>query len=150
MISNDFRQFFALCSRKFKRFLYIFNRVPILVVHFKYKHFKKLKLQSRASWHNWVDAGQLDTTDFTAGMWKQKLEVVTFLWKQKYFEVRSWKRKWTRKHLAFWGAGRIFHETWCFLNLATIFVIKYNKKRFVNNNMCAWSLFIVVRFCTWC
>jgi len=29
------------------------------------------------------------------------VEAVKFLWKQKHFEERSWKRKQTRKHLNF-------------------------------------------------
>jgi len=42
-----------------------------------------------------------------------KVEAVKFLWKRKYFEESSWKRKRTRKHLTFWGAGSgsIFHKT---------------------------------------
>jgi len=53
-------------------------------------------------------------------MWKRKLEAeaveaVKILWKRKHFEKRSWKRKRTRKHLTFWGAGSgsIFLKTWC-------------------------------------
>jgi len=30
-------------------------------------------------------------------MWKQKLEAVKFLWKQKHFEKRNWKQKQTPK-----------------------------------------------------
>jgi len=37
------------------------------------------------------------------------VESVKFLWKWKHLEERSWKQ--TRKHLAFWGAGSIFHKT---------------------------------------
>jgi len=39
-------------------------------------------------------------------------KAVKFLWKRKHFVERSWKRKQTRKHLTFWGAGsgRIFHK----------------------------------------
>jgi len=40
------------------------------------------------------------------------VEAVKFLWKWKHFEERSWKRKQTRKHLTFWGAGSSFHKTW--------------------------------------
>jgi len=41
-----------------------------------------------------------------AGMWKQKLEAVKFLWKRKWkhFEEKSWKQ--TRKRLTLYGAGR--------------------------------------------
>jgi len=58
---------------------------------------------------------------FKPGMWKSKpkletVEAVKFLWKRKHFEERSWnwKRKRTRKHLTFWGAGigSIFHKMW--------------------------------------
>jgi len=35
------------------------------------------------------------------GMWKLEAEAVKFVWKQKHFKERSWKRKRTRKHLTF-------------------------------------------------
>jgi len=35
----------------------------------------------------------------------EAVKAVKFLWKRKHVEERSWKRKQTRKHLTFWGAG---------------------------------------------
>jgi len=35
------------------------------------------------------------------------VEAVKFLWKRKYFEERSWKRKQTRKRLTLYGAKNI-------------------------------------------
>jgi len=53
------------------------------------------------------------------GMWKRKLEAeaveaVKFCGSGSTLKKRSWKRKRTRKHLTFWGAGSesIFHKTW--------------------------------------
>jgi len=62
----------------------------------------------------------------------EAVEAVKFSWERKYFEERSWKRKRSRKHLTFGGAGSgsIFHENGASVssNLATIFGKKYNKK----------------------
>jgi len=33
------------------------------------------------------------------------VEAVKFLWKQKHFEERSWKRKQARKRLTLYGTG---------------------------------------------
>jgi len=44
--------------------------------------------------------------EFLPGMWNRKTEAVkavTFLWKRKHFEERSWKRKQTRKRLTLYG-----------------------------------------------
>jgi len=42
------------------------------------------------------------------------VKAVKILWKWKHFEEKGWKRKWTWKHLTFWGArsGNTFHKTW--------------------------------------
>jgi len=72
-----------------------------------------------------------------------EVEAVKFLWmrSRKHLEERNWKRKRTWKHLTFEKpkaeAFFIKHGASASFNPATIVEITYNKKGFVNNNMCA-------------